>query len=146
MSKTTICAALAATLLAAGCASTGGQEGPAGNAPELAGKTFMWAEAVSENCELPPTITFGADGRVSGNAGCNNLIGGWKLEGKAITMGPLGSTMKMCAPEFMEVEQKFLGILNQVAFVTSEGEGITLWSKDEEKLVTLVPEKAGNCK
>ena len=91
MTKTTICAALAATLLAAGCASTGGQEGPAGNAPELAGKTFVWAEAVSENCELPPSITFGADGRVSGNAGCNNLIGGWKLEGKAIAMGPLGS-------------------------------------------------------
>ena len=65
MTKTTICAALAATLLAAGCASTGGQEGPAGNAPELAGKTFVWAEAVSENCELPPSITFGADGRAT---------------------------------------------------------------------------------
>ena len=39
--------ALFCAVLAAGCASTGGNAGPQGKAPELAGKSFMWTGGVS---------------------------------------------------------------------------------------------------
>ena len=38
---------------------------------DLAGRSLMWADGATEECEVPPSIKFGADGKVSGNAGCN---------------------------------------------------------------------------
>ena len=43
---------------------------------DLAGRSLMWADGATEECEVPPSIKFGADGKVSGNAGCNLLVGG----------------------------------------------------------------------
>ena len=36
---------------------------------DLAGRSLMWADGATEECEVPPSIKFGADGKVSGNAG-----------------------------------------------------------------------------
>ena len=41
---------------------------------DLAGRSLMWADGATEECEVPPSIKFGADGKVSGNAGCNLLV------------------------------------------------------------------------
>lgn len=144
MIKAILPAALCAALLA-GCAATGGTDGPAGEAAELAGRNFMWTGGVSEDCELPPTLNFGADGRLSGSAGCNRLLGNFKQDGKKVDLGEIGTTMKLCAPAFMKVEQQFLGILKETAYITKSGEGIDLWTKDAKKLVTLVPERPGKC-
>jgi heat shock protein HslJ len=59
------------------------------------------------------TLNFGADGKVSGSAGCNNYFGPYETEGDQIKVGPLGSTRKMCAtPEgIMEQEAQFLAAL-----------------------------------
>lgn len=43
-----------------------------------------------------PVVTFGADGIVSGNAGCNQFSGGYSVDGSTIAIGPLLSTMMAC--------------------------------------------------
>ena len=137
--------ALFCAVLAAGCASTGGNAGPQGKAPELAGKSFMWTGGVSEDCELPPTISFSEEGRISGLAGCNRLLGQYKQDGTSLDLGEVATTMKLCAPQFMKVEDEFLGFLRQVRSVTEAGDGIDLWDSNGKKIVTLVPERAGKC-
>ena len=145
--------AFCAAALAAGCASTT-SNGPAAADPlagqqaaKLADRSFMWTGGTSEDCELPPSIRFGADGSISGQAGCNRMLGAWKQDGKSVDLGQIATTMRMCAPAFMEVERKFLGFLGETKYITAaaEGEGIVLWNEKGEKVVELVPERAGKC-
>lgn len=142
MPKKIIGSALLCSVLLAGCASTS----TTADAPALAGRSLMWAEGITADCEVPPVVVFGEDGRVSGSSGCNNLIGSWKLEGDALKMGPLGTTMRMCAPAAMEVEKKFLDAMNAAAFVEAgEGDAVVFLDKDRRAVITLVPEKPGKC-
>ncbi len=61
------------------------------------------------------TIVFEPD-QVAGSAGCNNYFGPYDVDGNALTIGPLGSTMKMCAPEeLMLQETGYLANLGNVA-------------------------------
>ena len=46
-----------------------------------------------------PTMTFGADGQVKGSGGCNSYSGPYKLDGAAIEVGNLASTLMMCADQ-----------------------------------------------
>jgi putative lipoprotein len=60
------------------------------------------------------TVAFAADGKVSGNAGCNDYFGSYALEGDSIGFGHMGATQKMCVhEEFMEQEARFLEALNR---------------------------------
>ena len=77
--------ALCCAALAAGCASTattGSSAEPLSGekTAQLADRSFMWVDGASEDCELPPSIRFGADGRISGQAGCNRMLGSWKQQ------------------------------------------------------------------
>ena len=105
----------------------------------------MWTGGVSEDCDLPPTIAFSAEGRLSGLAGCKRLLGQYKQDGTSLDLGEVATTMKLCAPSFMKVEDEFLGFLRQVRYATQAGDGIDLWDADGKKIVTLVPERAGKC-
>jgi heat shock protein HslJ len=48
--------------------------------------------------------------RVSGAGGCNQLVGGWKVDGDRIEFGQMASTMMACA-HGMDAEGKFLKAL-----------------------------------
>lgn len=138
------------SVLAAGCAATGpGSDAPVkGDPVALAGHGYMWADGVSEDCELPPSIAFDEKGAISGQAGCNRLLGQVRQDGLRVDFSNLGSTMKLCAPQFMKVERTFIDFLGRAAFVTASTAvpgGIDLWDKAGERIVTLVPEKAGKC-
>jgi heat shock protein HslJ len=76
---------------------------------------------VIEGTEL--TVLFGADGDLSGSAGCNQYIGSYTVDGNTIQIGQLGSTMRFCAePEgTMEQEQAFLAALQSAATFRIEG-------------------------
>ena len=144
--------ALCCAALAAGCASTattGSSAEPlSGEKPaQLADRSFMWVDGASEDWDLPPSLRFGADGRISGQAGCNRMLGSWKQDGKTIDLGQIATTMRLCGPAFMEVEKKFLSLLGAAKYITAaaDGEGIVLWNDKGEKLVELLPERAGKC-
>jgi putative lipoprotein len=52
-----------------------------------------------------PTMTFGADGRVEGTGGCNSYGGPYKLDGAAIDVGELASTMMLCADQSIAAQE-----------------------------------------
>ena len=88
----------------------------------LAGSSWILvAWDVDEPAEAEPavTVTFGAD-HISGTSGCNRYTAGLStgdIPG-SVTIGPVAGTKRMCAPEAMEVEQRFSSLL---ASVTSLG-------------------------
>ncbi|MDP1876028.1 MAG: META domain-containing protein [Actinomycetota bacterium] len=54
------------------------------------------------------TITFAADGTVSGSAGCNRFAGTYSTDGSAISIGPLATTLMACEENIMNAEATFL--------------------------------------
>lgn len=88
---------LAAGLALAACVApqTRGAEAP------LAGTQWELAElngqpAVALTGVGAPTLAFGADGRASGNGGCNQFSGPYTQDGAALRLGPLVSTRRAC--------------------------------------------------
>ena len=99
-------ALLAATL--AGCAS---------DAPQLETERSYQVEWIGERPLIDRshlTVTFAADGRAHGHAGCNHWFAGYTLKDDTVRFDPPGSTRKMCAPSLMEQEQRFLAALTEV--------------------------------
>lgn len=58
-----------------------------------------------------PTLTFAQDGTVSGSAGCNQYSGAFRMDGGAISMGELGSTLMGCEVDRSAQEVAFLNAL-----------------------------------
>lgn len=99
-------ALLTATLV--GCAS---------DAPQLETERSYQVEWIGEHPLIDRshlTVTFAADGRAHGHAGCNHWFAGYTLKDDAVRFEPPGSTRKMCAPSLMEQEQRFLAALTEV--------------------------------
>lgn len=63
--------------------------------------------------------------RVSGSGGCNNLVGGFEVDGDALRFSQMAGTMMMC-PEGMEQEGAFLKTLGTVARYRIAGDALTL--------------------
>lgn len=136
-------AALFSCAALAGCAqiSSKDAEGPAGSTPHVDGRTYSWAEGVSEDSSSHPSIRF-EDGRISGNAGCNSFSGSYKLEGKSFRIEPnLAVTMKMCSPNVSKSETEFLTMLSTARFMTEDADAVYLWDKDGIGLLKLVAPK-----
>lgn len=129
-----------AASMAAGCAVIN-----ADKAPVLADRTLMWAEATTADCELPAEISFSADGKISGDAGCNRLLGTYTLDGTAIDLSHIGSTRRMCGPHLMKIEGAFLKNLANTVKVTADGDNVLFWDKDGKRLMTLEPSAPGTC-
>ncbi len=53
-----------------------------------------------------------ADGKVSGNAGCNGYFGSVIIDGQAMSFGNLGSTKIACPEPAMSQENRLLGALD----------------------------------
>lgn len=99
-------ALLTATLV--GCAS---------DAPQLETERSYQVEWIGERPLIDRshlTVTFAADGRAHGHAGCNHWFAGYTLKDGAVRFETPGSTRKMCAPSLMEQEQRFLAALQSV--------------------------------
>ena len=124
----------------AACQST-----PTLTAPNLAGKNLMWQDGANEHCEIPPSIHFAADGRVSGDAGCNRLLGSYTQNGAQLDLSHLGSTKRMCGPKLMEVENAFLNHLSKTRYAIEQGDNVILLDENKKPLITLVPERLGAC-
>jgi heat shock protein HslJ len=89
------------------------------------------------------TATFGADGNVTGSAGCNNYSAGYEVDGNAITIGlPIATMMACDQPEgIMEQEQEFLTALGTVATYQIRGDFMKMRTAEEAIAVTFEPAK-----
>jgi len=104
------------------------------------GKNGMESNLTTEKI----TLVFGEDGKVSGNAGCNNFNGGYEVDGDKLTVGPLATTRKMCAePEgVMETESIFLENLSAAAsYAIQDDETLVIFDSEGTKLLVFTPAK-----
>jgi heat shock protein HslJ len=83
------------------------------------------------------TATFTPDGKVAGSSGCNTYTGSYELEGTALTVGPLATTMMACEQEIMDQETQFLAAFQTPTTVETSGTTVTLRDADGAAQVIL---------
>jgi heat shock protein HslJ len=98
----------------------------------LAGRSFaiVSVAGVAVMPSTRPDLAFGADGRISGNATVNRLMGQYALEGDVLRFGALATTMMAGPPEHMEQEQRVLAALAHPLRVEAAGAGDVLLVSD----------------
>ena len=73
------------------------------------------------------TLTFGADGTLSGSAGCNSYTGRYEIkDGQVKLPAAFASTRKMCAADVMDQEQAFFKALSTSTSARIEGDRLEL--------------------
>lgn len=58
-----------------------------------------------------PTLTFDAEGKLSGGGSCNRFFGSYVLSGEGLTVGDIGASMMACEEPLMDQELLILDIL-----------------------------------
>ena len=114
-------------------------------APQLAGRSLMWAEVISEDCELPPELEISDKGELSGNTACNSITGKMTQEGDKVDFSQMDMTKRACGPALMNVENSFVSNLKAAKTVKADGESVVFFDAESKKLMTLVPMKPGSC-
>jgi heat shock protein HslJ len=71
------------------------------------------------------TLLF-ADGQLSGNDGCNAVMGQYQVDGDQITVSNLGGTLKGCTGGAQEVESHVLAVLDGTMTYTIDGNQLSL--------------------
>jgi heat shock protein HslJ len=121
---------LVSLLVLAGCASSSTPSASSSPSPgssaavDLVGPTWTVTSVAGQDTVAAsrPTMMFGADGRVQGTGSCNSYGGPYQLDGDAIEVGDLASTMMLCVDQ---------AIANQeTAFFAALG-GAQTWRIDE---------------
>lgn len=106
---------------------------PAGSTPppqtsDIVGQTWMWERNIIGGDGVVPvakpgkfSITFGADGRLSGATDCNGFGGEYKIGSDGIiSFGPFMSTLMYCEGS---QEQDFTSSLAQATRMTTDADG-----------------------
>src|SRR5687768_3450473 len=65
--------------------------------------------------DVDTSIVFGADGKVSGNVGCNGFGGDYTVDGNTITFGPIVSTLMFCEGPVGDQETTTLNVFVESA-------------------------------
>lgn len=101
---------------------------------EVEGKPFEMKESYFRH---PSLIFYGDEGRFSGNAGCNNIMGSFELTGTdSLRLSQVGSTLMAC-PE-MELERDFLRKIEAVETYRLGWDTLSLYGKPGEPLFRYV--------
>jgi heat shock protein HslJ len=85
-----------------------------------------------EGAIMPPapgsqgSVTFNADGTISGTSGCNSFGGGYKVDGDQVTFTGLVSTLMACEEPLMTQEGNVFKVLDGTASYKIDGETLTL--------------------
>ena len=78
-------------------------------------------------------IEFGADGQLSGSAGCNRVTGSYSTADGTIKLGPLATTQMACPePEgVMDQETRLVAALESAATYHVEGPTLEMRTSDD---------------
>ena len=109
-----------------------------GTSWEVTGYNNGKQAVVSALADTSLTAVFGEDGNLSGSSGCNTYVGSYEVDGAAITIGPLASTMMACEQDVMDQETQFLAALQSAATYQVEGASLVLRTKDEAMAITAI--------
>ncbi len=110
--------------------------GIAMNSGDLEGHTWEVEEMTLHALPVKPiegttmTAEF-KEGTISGLATCNTFTGGYTVDGSAMTIGPLATTLMACTnpPGATEQESSYLGLLGTVDAFDVGGNELTLSSQ-----------------
>ncbi len=90
--------------------------------------------------DTPITLTFAADGRLSGSASCNRFGADYTVTGEGIAIGKSMSSMMACEESVMTQEQRFLSLLASVSRFSFGPDGaLVLHTSDDRLIATKRP-------
>lgn len=120
-------ALIAMAAFVAACAPIGGDD--ANRSLENTSWTVTSIAGAPTLPEARPTLSFAADGTVSGSSGCNQYSGAYRRDGSSLTFGGIASTLMGCEGERGLQETAFLAALN----------GATTWRHGPDGLLISGP-------
>jgi heat shock protein HslJ len=114
-------------------------------AAALSGRTWTLAALGAPGAEklllagTTVTVTFGADGKLSGSAGCNSFGGGYTADGKNLAVGALASTKKYCGDitGLMDQESAFLAALASAKTYEVQGNQVVMLDAGGSQILRL---------
>ncbi|WFN33590.1 META domain-containing protein [Methanogenium sp. S4BF] len=117
---------------------------PQGVTWELSGYNNGQGGVVSPRAGTIVTAVFGADGQVTGSAGCNDYLAPYTVSGMEMTIGPVGSTRMYCdSPDgVMEQEARYLVLLGDAGMIDRTPDTLTVRDADGITLLTYTLERA----
>ena len=83
------------------------------------------------------TISFDADGKFNGNAGCNKFFGSYEVEENKLSLGAIGSTKMACEEEVMQAESTYLAALEKAATYHITGQTLQIRDTEGNTLITF---------
>ncbi len=96
------------------------------------------AVTVAEQMREPHLVLHGEDGRLAGSGGVNRLMGGYTVDGGAVSFTQVATTMMAGPPEAMQQEQVILGALGRVRGFRVAGDRLTLVDEAARPVLTAV--------
>lgn len=105
----------------------------------LAGPTLT-ATAIAGVLQMTnpvPNLTFAADGRVSGNTGCNRFAGSYDLSGEGLRFGPLAGTRMACPAAQSATERAMTDVLQSITRFDVTDDGQVLFYAGDTQVLTM---------
>jgi len=82
-------------------------------------------------------VQFGADGKVSGHAGCNRIFTSYQQIGTKLKIAGIATTRKSCSEAVMKREREWLGLLKRVRAIELTHLKLVLYGAKRTRLATL---------
>lgn len=82
-------------------------------------------------------VQFGADGKVSGHAGCNRFFTSYVQDGLKLKIAGIATTRKLCGDAVMKQERQWLGLLKRVRTIELTHLKLLLYGAKRTRLATL---------
>jgi heat shock protein HslJ len=103
--------------------------------------TLVDLDGAEPIADAVPTMVFGEDGTVSGNASCNQYNAAVTIDGSELSFGPVAMTRMMCAdPAVAEQEVAFTIALESVSSYTIDSDGRLVLEGDSPLTFEVAPE------
>jgi heat shock protein HslJ len=111
----------------------------------LAGSEWILRTWPAGEGALPePEISLAFErGKISGHSGCNGFFSAYEsgdLPG-SVRFGPVGATRRMCEPDLMELERRYLALLGGAVSLGYKNERLALSSTEDGRSVQLLFER-----
>ena len=97
---------------------------------------------VSGVADTEVTAVFGADGQLSGSAGCNRYNAPYTVDGAKITIGAAVTTRMMCPQPIMDQEAQYLAAIQLAATYNVQGSQLDLRSAEDALQATYTQQPA----
>jgi heat shock protein HslJ len=96
---------------------------------QLAGRAVLAEPIIS--------VTFSEDGRLSGNASCNQFGADYRLTGEGLEISKGMSSMMACEDAVMQQEQSFLELLGAISRFSIPGDGALVLHSNDGRTISM---------